>query len=183
MEGLVFPVEQIPAEGLSGRRSLEPSWFALPREADDPTRPIVLQEPIEVQFNLDHSGRDVRLRLNLTTVATLTCSRCLNEFPFPIAADTRFTFFRPPAGSRLGREAQADVDDEESATLEGDEIDLSSVIYEQIVLSFPMKPLCHEGCKGLCSQCGVDRNVENCHCAATNSDPRWETLGRLKLQS
>jgi uncharacterized protein len=181
MEGLVFPVEQIPAEGLSGRRTLEPSWFALPPDADDSTRPIILQEPIEVHFRLDHSGRDVRLQLGLTTVANLTCSRCVNSFPFPIAVHTQFTFCRPPAGSQLKREMELEVDDLESGTFEGDEIDLSKMTYEQIVLSFPMKPLCHEGCKGLCPRCGADRNVESCECASTKSDPRWEALRRLKL--
>ncbi len=178
--GLVFAVEQIPAEGLSGNRTLEPSWFALPPNPDDPAEPIVLREPIGVTFRLDPSGRDFRLDLSLTTEATLTCSRCLAAFPFPISARTRFTFCRTPMTGPGKPEVELGVDDLESGTFDGEEIDLSDVIYEQIVLSFPMKPLCREECAGLCPQCGADRNAESCRCSDVHSDPRWDALRGLK---
>jgi uncharacterized protein len=183
MDGLRFPVDQIPRDGLSGRRTLGPSWFALPPDADDPIHPIVLQEPIEAAFRLEHSGRDVRFHLELRTIATLTCSRCLKAYPFPVESQTRYTFFRAPAAGALKSEKELSLDDLESGTFEGDEIDLSNVIYEQIVLSFPMKPLCHEGCKGLCPRCGIDRNIESCQCDSVQPDPRWDALKKLRLRS
>lgn len=179
MESLVFSVKQITAGGISGHTSLEPSWFSLPPQADDPVRPIVLGEPIEVDFQLSPFRRDIRVGLRLQTVAILSCSRCLKPFPFPVSARARFTLCRVSPDVPLKKELELSLEDLESGYFEGEEIDLSGLIHEQIVLSFPMKPLCHEECKGLCPRCGVDRNIEPCQCDGPRLDPRWEPLLKL----
>ena len=58
-------------------------------------------------------------------------------------------------------------------------IELSQMILEQIVLALPMKPLCQPDCRGLCPQCGANRNQESCSCAPDTSDPRWAGLKEL----
>ena len=40
----------------------------------------------------------------------------------------------------------------------GEEINLQQGIQEQVVMAFPLQPLCAEECKGLCLQCGSDLN-------------------------
>ncbi len=180
MDALIFAVEQIPKEGLSGRRVLEPTWFALPAEADEPLNPIALKEPVVVDFQMERSGRDIRLRMNVTTVATLTCARCLKVFPFPVSAQGRFTLCQTGAAEPGKRELELTVEDLESGAFEGDEIDLSELVYEQIVLSFPIKALCHEECKGLCPRCGANRNEAGCECDSVSPDSRWEPLRRLQ---
>ncbi len=179
MDELSFSVEKIPAEGLSGTRFLEPTWFALPAEADDPLNPIALAKPVTVDFRLERSGRDVRLQMKVQTVASLTCARCRKVFPFPVAAEGRFMLCRTTQAEPMKKELELTVEDLESGTFEGDELDLSELVYEQIVLAFPMKPLCHEGCKGLCPRCGADQNESSCGCATGSLDPRWEPLRRL----
>jgi uncharacterized protein len=62
----------------------------------------------------------------------------------------------------------------------GDEIDLGQLMREQFYLSLPMKPLCSPDCKGLCPQCGINRNRETCTCDTKWIDPRFEALKRLK---
>jgi uncharacterized protein len=42
-----------------------------------------------------------------------------------------------------------------------------------------MQILCRDDCKGLCPQCGVNRNHKSCECGGT-SDPRWDALRKLK---
>jgi uncharacterized protein len=179
---LTFKVDRLPAEGISGRRLLPSSWFTLPPKADDPLHPIRIVDPIAVDFHLTCSGRDVLARVAASTRASLTCSRCLEVFLFPVRAQTRFTFCRKSHPGDSQRALELDIEDLETATFEGDEIDLSELVYEQIVLSFPIKPLCHEGCLGLCPRCGVNRNLEACGCHAERLDPRWEVLGKLKLR-
>ena len=34
----------------------------------------------------------------------------------------------------------------------------------QIIMEFPVRFLCSEDCKGLCPECGCNRNLENCGC-------------------
>lgn len=177
---LAFQVDDIPVEGLSGRRILDSSWFVLPSEADDPIRPIELREPIVVDFRLERAGSDVRVELALATSAALVCARCLEPLAYPVRPQTRFTFCRAHPFSAHKGEVQLYLEDMESAPFEGDEIDLSDLIYEQIVLSFPIKPLCHEACKGLCPHCGTNRNIEDCGCSIQRVDPRWGPLSKLK---
>jgi len=43
----------------------------------------------------------------------------------------------------------------------------------------PMKPLCKQDCKGLCSQCGVNLNIETCQCSVQWEDPRLAGLKAL----
>lgn len=181
MENLIFSVENIGPEGVLGRRFLEPSWFSLPPEADDPIRPIVLVEPVEVEFKLVPFRADFRVDLRVSTVAQLSCSRCLTPFRFPVTSEGRLTLLRIPPGFSFKEEVELTLEDLDSSYFEGSIIDLSHMVYEQIVLSFPMKPLCRSDCKGLCPRCGIDRNVESCNCDQRVLDPRWEVLKKLRI--
>jgi hypothetical protein len=51
------------------------------------------------------------------------------------------------------------------------DVDLGSAIYEEIVTSLPMKPLCSEDCKGIEMQRDVGTRMSK-----NESDPRWEAL-------
>jgi uncharacterized protein len=75
--------------------------------------------------------------------------------------------------------AELAEDDLDLYTYEGEEVDLSPLFREQVVLAVPFAPLCSEDCKGLCPQCGADRNLERCDCKPP-VDPRWAALQTLK---
>jgi len=53
-------------------------------------------------------------------------------------------------------------------------------MHEQFVLSLPMKPLCSEGCKGLCPVCGTNLNRNTCDCKPVWEDPRFAALRELR---
>ena len=59
-------------------------------------------------------------------------------------------------------------------------IDLTKDIRESILLAFPANPICEIGCAGLCPQCGINKNKENCECKPP-SDGRWDLLDNLKV--
>jgi len=58
---------------------------------------------------------------------------------------------------------------------EAPELDLAELAGEQLQLAVPMKPLCHNGCPGLCPRCGADLNLGRCACAP-GTDERWASL-------
>jgi uncharacterized protein len=60
-----------------------------------------------------------------------------------------------------------------------DTIDLGPLVRDAIVLELPMAPLCREDCRGLCPQCGADRNESDCSCVVL-PDPRWANLDVLR---
>ncbi len=63
----------------------------------------------------------------------------------------------------------------------GKELDLGPALREQVLLLLPPSPLCKEDCKGLCVQCGADRNEAECGHAQIVADPRWSALKNIQL--
>jgi uncharacterized protein len=63
----------------------------------------------------------------------------------------------------------------------GREIDLKEALQEQVVMSIPMRPLCAETCKGLCSRCGANLNDGDCGCRQNSFNIKFAALKDLKL--
>jgi uncharacterized protein len=70
-------------------------------------------------------------------------------------------------------------EDDDLYPIVDDTIDLGPLVRDAIVLELPMAPLCREDCRGLCPQCGADRNESDCGCVAP-VDPRWANLDVLR---
>jgi uncharacterized protein len=124
---------------------------------------------------------------------TVACSRCIEPVRLPIEEKLRVTFMprhELPAdededagageGAGEGEGAELSEDDVDLFPYDGDVIDLEPLFREQFVLAVPFAPLCREDCKGLCPQCGVDRNTGTCACEPP-IDPRLAALKGLKL--
>ena len=71
-------------------------------------------------------------------------------------------------------------EDLETSFYRDDQIDLNEVLREQFYLALPMKPLCADGCLGLCSQCGANLNLTTCGCETGWTDPRLAALKDLE---
>ena len=54
----------------------------------------------------------------------------------------------------------------------GDFLDLEPIVHDASILELPLAPLCQDDCRGLCPECGVNRNHESCSCEAP--DPRTD---------
>jgi uncharacterized protein len=107
------------------------------------------------------------------------CSRCLVAVPWDIAGDVHLRLVREmpePSGSEIGVE---DEDAELFRVAEG-RLVLEEVVQEQIYLELPLKPICSEECKGLCPECGADRNTTRCDCSEHVIDSRLAPLLELK---
>lgn len=114
-------------------------------------------------------GYRIYVKGTITARADLTCSLCLN--PFSIDIDTPFAETYYEAGT-------AGASDGDSGRLyQGDQIDLSDLIIEGLILAVPMKPVCRTDCKGLCPSCGRNLNTGECGCDRLAPDPRLAVLG------
>ena len=71
---------------------------------------------------------------------------------------------------------------DEAVEIVGDQIDLTPILREYVLLDLPDAPLCREACAGICPQCGADRNVNPCDCDTGDVDPRWSALSELRLE-
>ena len=108
------------------------------------------------------SEKDVILiEASVKTKLKLNCSRCLDTFIYPIDIDIEERFTNNP-----------DLEDEGIMFVDGDTINITEVIENCIISTLPIKRLCKEDCKGLCPECGVNKNVENCNCIDYDVDIR-----------
>ncbi len=73
----------------------------------------------------------------------------------------------------------SDDDNVELLLIENDTLDLYEVCFSEILLALPMKHLCDDDCKGICSNCGKNLNDGPCGCETKSVDPRLEALLQL----
>ena len=121
---------------------------------------------------------NIRATGRITAPLALSCSRCLADITSFV--DTSFTiFFRKESAITPSAEDELELGEMDllSSSYFGDEIDLTHEIEEQIAMEIPLKPLCSEGCKGLCHQCGIDLNTSRCSCS---KEPVGLTFSALK---
>nr|WP_062379210.1 YceD family protein [Demequina pelophila] len=132
------------------------------------------------------AGSDVRLDLSLESVqegiwvsgtviaqATGECGRCLDTVRHDVAAPVQGLFAYPDA-----ERDEDEGDAEDLFELEGDVLELETVVTDAVVTSLPFTPLCTPDCPGLCDQCGA-RLADDPEHAHEDLDPRWSTLQRL----
>ena len=152
----------------------EPSQFP---DVRDPFRVV---SPVVLSFDVDRqeTGR-YRVAGRLTGEIELACSRCLEPFRMPVAADFDLRYV-PHVENTGDDEKEVEEDDLSTAFYENDAIDLGHLIMEQLQLALPMKPLCREDCKGLCPACGTNWNAGTCDCNVKWEDPRLAALKAMK---
>lgn len=125
------------------------------------------------QTRLDVSrttGAGYALRLRFDLRVSGPCMRCLEDAGLPVEVDAR-EVHQPGEG------------DESlvSEYLKETEIDLRSWVRDALVLALPAQILCSPECRGLCSSCGADLNVEPEHEHEPEPDPRWAKLSELRF--
>jgi len=141
------------------------------------TVPVVLNMTI-------HKDQD-RFRLvgSVQSVLELECSRCLEPFAMPVDQTFDLRYLPATTGAPATDEDDEEIevaDDDVSMTFYRDEfIDLNELLREQFYLALPMKPLCKVDCRGICPQCGANRNLTTCDCNPHWEDPRMAGLKTL----
>jgi uncharacterized protein len=115
-----------------------------------------------------------------TFAADFLCARCVEPFPFANASEFHLRFRPRPEISEENAEVEVTPDELDVEFYAERAIALRDLANEQIQLAIPMKPLCTEGCLGLCPQCGANQNGEGCSCAETAVDPRFAVLAGIR---
>jgi len=115
---------------------------------------------VEVEYY--RAGLDLFFQGTVRGDVVGTCARCLEEYPFPF--DRRFAFVLTPRVAAVVARGQLSVQELELSTYAGEEVDLTPLVYEETILALPTRPLCGEGCRGLCAHCGANLNQGPCGC-------------------
>ncbi len=133
------------------------------------------------QIRLTNVGHEIMARGEVTATFELECRRCLRLFQQTITAKID----EPCALREIDQvEAYAVGTDEPEALpiLEGQLINLSELIRQNLIVTLPARPLCKPDCRGLCPHCGKDLNEGPCECVEEKTDPRLAPLKALLAQ-
>jgi len=129
-------LNQIPETGFSATENLS----ALPYELD--TEEVKIVSPLELSYRIFYEEENLFAQISISCKMRLLCSRCLVPYEFPFKKEAELTH---PVG-------KAEV------------IDVTDDIRQEILLEYPIKPLCQDTCKGICERCGQNLNEKECEC-------------------
>lgn len=130
---------------------------------------FVHKEPVKLVIT-NLGSRTLMVEGSTNISLTLFCSRCLKEIIYPMEIN-----FRREIDFNLTEEERAEGLDETNYII-GYNLDVDTLIYDEILIDFPMKLLCREDCKGLCKKCGTNLNENTCDCDTTVLDPRMSVI-------
>lgn len=99
----------------------------------------------------------------------LCCDRCLKEVTEKVVIEFSRTVYAPEA-----------IEDEEMKEdqqfIQEYELDIETLLKEELQLAWPSKVLCSEDCKGICKKCGHNLNEGKCECDDFVPDVRFANL-------
>lgn len=127
---------------------------------------IQCKKPVELEGVLSITGDILNLDCVINTELTLQCSRCTEKFSYQLKFEINEKFSNDPGD-----------EDENIIFIDSDNLDITEVIENNIIIALPIKKLCNEDCKGLCQHCGINLNESTCDCDNKDFDPR---LAKLK---
>jgi uncharacterized protein len=130
-------IDQIPAGGLTQEK-------AVPAESLDlDTEVVKFRGPLAIKADVSQITNTVIVDLDLNARISLVCVRCLDDFETDFTKHLKLNF---------------------SVEKYQHEIDLDPEIRQDIIIEYPIKPLCKLDCKGLCPKCGQNLNADKCKC-------------------
>lgn len=138
-------------------------------------RKIEFVEPVKYDGEIYKVDGDYFIYLEIMYKYKENCGRCLE----PFTKEDRTVL-----SGKLEERTNESMEDDEGEVIyySEDKLNLQEEILNTIMLTLPMKPLCKEGCKGICPQCGANLNVEECNCTIEDIDPRLAVLKDLRLK-
>lgn len=130
---------------------------------------------VTMALTVQKSGDEFYCQGTVSSLVLLECARCLGPLQFDARGSTDFIATTEQLRQQYRAEA---VDGEEYVVFDGNDLqaDVTGIVRETLLLELPMKPLCDDACKGLCSRCGANLNDKTCDCDKEAIDPRWEGL-------
>ncbi len=131
--------------------------FELPLEFPD--IPVISNTRGKVEIMKIEEGFNAKVT-QLETVFEFSCIKCLKKFNEKVLvamAERQYLMDRPTEEIR-------DEHDLFLVRKKDHTIDLAEFLRQEMILHFPLIPVCSKSCKGLCLVCGTDKNKESCHC-------------------
>ncbi len=175
---MFLSVKELELRKVRFEETLQPGQIDFSGEEIEQSSPLKANGVAEL---LAHSDGEVRVEGRYTVEMTAKCDRCLGLARFPL--DASFDLYYRPV-SEISRDEEVEIEEGEAEIgfYAGGGMELEDILREQILLALPMQRVCSEDCKGICPQCGRNRNEAGCDCKAVEHSDRWEALRKLEIQ-
>lgn len=139
---------------------------------------MVLTDPVAVDITISRANERWRVSGTYAYKGQYLCSRCIESFCHE--QNIRMErLFCVGIDSTLNQRIQNLEDDE--TFLPSGELAIQDLIQEELLLDLPMMPVCCDDCRGLCPQCGCNRNQEQCRCENITKEGPFSKLKELKF--
>ena len=133
-------------------------------------------ERVSGKVRLLKTDKGIWVSAGLESHLDCTCSRCLAEYAQPVCIAIEEEFFSKHVALPHG----LDVSEENLGIDENNILDLTETVRQYLLIGAPYRMLCKDDCRGICSRCGGDLNMEQCRCEGTagssGSDDQWGGL-------
>lgn len=129
--------------------------------------PIKKSAPFVLKLTNENNKRLLIQGETKVTIA-IPCDRCLED------VDREFSIVIDKELDLTGSNEEKSM--EESNYMIGTSLDVDQLIFGEILVSWPMKVLCREDCRGICKRCGANLNLTECQCQKTEPDPRMAAI-------
>lgn len=130
--------------------------------------PVVEKSPVALTLANDGKGRAL-IEADAGVSLGMKCDRCLKDVTKSLKLHISVSVLSPET-------ADEDEAEEQSAFMEGYQLNVDSLVRSEIFTCWPAKVLCREDCKGLCRVCGKDLNEGECGCDTFVPDPRMAAI-------
>lgn len=130
---------------------------------------ISKKEDLHVKL-VNKGNKQVDLTGSTSLSVLIPCGRCLEQVEIPFDIEFEYEIDM----KQTDEERRENLD--EMSWLNGLEIDVEKLAYNEILLNWPIRVLCKEDCQGICSHCGVNLNKQTCDCDTSELDPRMAAI-------
>ncbi len=132
---------------------------------------VTLPNPVHVSGTFQNQAGLFTLRAAADVNYETVCARCLD----PLAGTLSLRFERTVV---LKAPESGELPDEYLLMTDG-KLRIDEELFEEMMLSFPLRFLCSEDCPGLCPKCGKPLREGDCGCPKKEIDPRLAKLQKL----
>jgi uncharacterized metal-binding protein YceD (DUF177 family) len=129
-------------------------------------------EKVKCEATIDRTNEMLYVQVCFEAGFEQQCARCCESFMYPVSGSLSLVL-----QEMEGREGPA----EEDAVADfyfntgHPSVDISSAIYDEVMTTLPLKPLCSESCKGFAVPEVAPKQTDE-----QAFDPRWAALLKLK---
>ena len=127
-------VNRIPFEGVREETTYDPKALDVDRED------VQVAEPVALSSFITKTAETLVVMADISSQLRLTCARCLEAFDAPLRTSATLTYDVAPT----------------------DVVDITEDVRQEMILAYPMIPVCRADCRGLCLVCGQNLNDASC---------------------